>query len=113
MEGGDAWLLTSTALVLLMTPGLALFYGGMVRSKNVLNMLNMNIYCLGIVPIVWAVVGYSMSVGAGGPDNGWLGFLGFDSFWMNGVGSTPGDGEMLVKTLWLSLDPYMRGRQPQ
>ncbi|MDB2392304.1 ammonia channel protein, partial [Acidimicrobiaceae bacterium] len=46
--------MTSAALVLLMVPGLALFYGGMVRSKNVLNMLNMNFYCLGIVPIIWA-----------------------------------------------------------
>jgi len=42
MEGGDAWVLVATAMVLFMTPGLALFYGGMVRSKNVLNMLLMN-----------------------------------------------------------------------
>jgi len=94
MSGDTVWILAATALVLLMVPGLALFYGGMVRSKNVLNMLNMNMYCLGIVPIVWAVIGYSVSVGSGGPDNSWLGFFGFDNFWMNGVGATPGDGEM-------------------
>ena len=94
MSGDTVWILAATAMVLLMVPGLALFYGGMVRSKNVLNMLNMNIYCLGIVPIVWAVLGYSISVGAGGSGNGWLGFLGFDNFWMNDVGATPGDGEM-------------------
>ncbi len=61
MEGGDAWLLVSTALVLFMIPGLALFYGGMVRSKNVLNMLLMNLYCLGVVPIVWVLYGASVS----------------------------------------------------
>ena len=61
MEGGDiAWMLISTALVLFMVPGLALFYGGMVRSKNVLNMLNMNTYCLGIVPLLWVLVTFSL-----------------------------------------------------
>ena len=61
MESGDlAWMLTSTALVVFMVPGLALFYGGMVRSKNVLNMLMMNVYCIGIVPIVWVLVAYSL-----------------------------------------------------
>ena len=76
MSGDTAWIMTSAALVLLMVPGLALFYGGMVRSKNVLNMLNMNFYCLGIVPIIWAVVG--MSIANGDSDRKWLGF--FDRF---------------------------------
>ena len=53
MEGNIAWVLTSAALVLFMVPGLALFYGGMVRAKNALNMLNMNMWCLGVVPVVW------------------------------------------------------------
>ena len=64
MEGNTAWMLISTALVLFMVPGLALFYGGMVRSKNVLNMLNMNTYCLrhraaglGAVASHWETVG--------------------------------------------------------
>ena len=57
MEGNIAWILTSAALVLFMIPGLALFYGGMVRAKNALNMLNMNMWCLGIVPVVWVLVG--------------------------------------------------------
>ncbi|MEM9201320.1 MAG: ammonium transporter [Actinomycetota bacterium] len=62
MESGDiAWLLISTALVLFMVPGLALFYGGMVRSKNVLNMLNMNTYCLGVVPLLWVLVTFSLA----------------------------------------------------
>lgn len=68
MESGDiAWMLTATALVVFMVPGLALFYGGMLRTKSVLNMLMMNLYCLGSVAIVWVVVGYSLSnSGSGG-----------------------------------------------
>lgn len=60
-SGHTAWLLTSAALVLFMTPGLAFFYGGMVRAKNVLNMLMMNFWCLLVVPILWVVVGYSLA----------------------------------------------------
>ncbi len=90
MSGDTAWIMASTALVLLMVPGLALFYGGMVRSKNVLNMLNMNFYCLGIVPLVWAGVGMSMANGNG--ENKWLGFFHFDEFWMNEpAGAEPRD----------------------
>ena len=61
MEGNIAWMLISTALVLFMVPGLALFYGGMVRSKNVLNMLNMNTYCLGVVPLLWVLFTFSLA----------------------------------------------------
>lgn len=60
------WLLVSAALVLLMVPGLALFYGGMVRRKNILNMLMMNMYCLGIVPLVWVLVGFSLASSGSG-----------------------------------------------
>ncbi len=71
MDTGDAaWVLTASALVLFMTPGLALFYGGMVRSKNVLGMLMQNFYCMGIVPLVWAVAGYSIAFGG---ENNWIG----------------------------------------
>lgn len=55
------WLLVCAAMVLFMVPGLALFYGGMVRRKNILNMLMMNMYCLGIVPLVWVLVGFSLA----------------------------------------------------
>ena len=47
-----------------MTPGLALFYGGMTRSKNVLNMLNMNVYCMGIIPVLWVILGFTLAFGA-------------------------------------------------
>ena len=65
--GNMSWLLISAALVLFMTPGLAFFYGGMVRSKNVLNMLMMNFWCLLTIPVLWAVIGYSIA-GANGAD---------------------------------------------
>ena len=61
--GDTAWMLTSTALVLLMTPGLALFYGGMVRAKGVLNMMMMSFVSMGIVAVLWVVYGYSMTFG--------------------------------------------------
>jgi Amt family ammonium transporter len=61
--GDTAWLLVSCALVLLMAPGLALFYGGMVRAKSVLNMMMMTFGALAVVVIVWTVVGYSLAFG--------------------------------------------------
>lgn len=57
--GDTAWLLAATALVLLMTPGLALFYGGMVRTKSVLNMLMMSFVSIALVTVVWLAGGYS------------------------------------------------------
>ncbi len=64
MDTGDtAWMLISTALVLLMTPGLAMFYGGMVRAKGVLNMMMMSFVSMGLVAVVWTLYGYSMTFG--------------------------------------------------
>lgn len=65
--GDTAWVLMGAALVLLMTPGLALFYGGMVRSKSVLNMIMMSFACMGIVTVVWVLYGFSLAFG---PDAG-------------------------------------------
>ena len=61
--GDTAWMLASAALVLLMTPGLAFFYGGMVRAKGVLNMLMMSISSMGVVTVLWVLYGYSMAFG--------------------------------------------------
>ena len=61
--GDTAWVLVSAAMVLLMTPGLAFFYGGMVRAKSVLNMLMMSVTTMGIVGVLWVIVGYSMAFG--------------------------------------------------
>jgi len=85
MDSGDtAWILTSTALVLFMTlPGLALFYGGLVRSKNVLSVLMQCFAITCIATIVWVVVGYSMAFGDGGAANDWLG--GFSRIFLSGL----------------------------
>ena len=73
VDAGDtAWVLGSAALVLFMTPGLALFYGGMVRSKNVLSIMIQNLACIAVVSVVWAVAAYSLAFG---PDAGG-GFIG-------------------------------------
>ncbi|HEX8004515.1 MAG TPA: ammonium transporter [Mycobacteriales bacterium] len=65
--GNTAWVLTSAALVLFMTPGLAFFYGGMVRAKNVLGMLMQNVFAMGLVSVLWAFVCFSLAFGDGGP----------------------------------------------
>ncbi|HIJ77723.1 MAG: ammonium transporter [Desulfobulbaceae bacterium] len=89
MNSGDtAFMLIATALVMLMTPGLALFYGGMVRSKNVLSTILQSFICLGIVSIIWVLYGYSLAFG---PDVG--GFIGnLDLAGLKNVGLTPGPG---------------------
>jgi ammonium transporter, Amt family len=61
--GDTAWMLASSALVLLMTPGLAFFYGGMVRARSVLNMIMMSISAMGVVTVLWVLYGYSMAFG--------------------------------------------------
>src|SRR3954449_7718827 len=61
--GDTAWMLASAALVLLMTPGLAFFYGGMVRAKGVLNMIMMSFSAIGVVTVLWVLYGYSLAFG--------------------------------------------------
>jgi Amt family ammonium transporter len=87
MNTGDtAFILIATALVMLMTPGLALFYGGMVRSKNVLSTILQSFICLGIISIIWVFYGYSLAFG---PDLG--GFIGnLDWAGLKGVGLDAG-----------------------
>lgn len=75
-SGNTAWVLTSAAVVLFMTPGLAFFYAGMVRSKNVLGMLMQNFFSMGLVSVLWAVVGFSIAFGDGGGFIGNLDFAG-------------------------------------
>jgi Amt family ammonium transporter len=74
--GDTAWLLLCTALVLLMTPGLAFFYAGMVRAKNVLAMLMQNYVAIGVVSVTWVLLGYTLAFGHGGSLLGGLHFLG-------------------------------------
>jgi Amt family ammonium transporter len=82
LNGGDtAWMLASTALVLLMTPGLAFFYGGMVRTKSVLNMMMMSMVTMGIVSVLWVIYGFELAFGHSA-DSPWYGGIGF-----SGLGS--------------------------
>ena len=84
--GTTAWMLTSTALVLLMVPGLAMFYGGLVRTKNVLGTMMHSFVAMGIMSILWVTVGYSMSFG---PNvlGGWFGWNN-DYFMLQGIDET-------------------------
>ena len=83
--GDNAWMLTSAALVLMMTgPGLALFYGGLVRRKNVLSTMMHSFFMMCLVSVIWALVGYSLAFSEGTPFIG-----GFKYVFLNGVGSAP------------------------
>src|SRR5436190_5672618 len=80
-QADTAWMLVSTALVLLMTPALAFFYGGLVRSKNALNTMMMSFIALGFVGVVWAIIGYTLAFGVG---NDYIGDLA--NVFLKGVG---------------------------
>src|ERR1700691_5498542 len=83
--GDNAWMLVSAALVLLMTgPGLALFYGGLVRRKNVLSTMMHSFIMMAIVTVIWAIYGYSLAFSEGSPFIG-----GFKYLILNGVGRDP------------------------
>jgi Amt family ammonium transporter len=82
--GDTAWVLMSSALVLLMTVGLAFFYGGLVRPKNSLNTMMMSVVALGVIGVQWVVVGYSLGFA---PGSGWLG--GLEWVFFRGVGLAP------------------------
>jgi Amt family ammonium transporter len=83
--GDNAWMLISSALVLMMTgPGLALFYGGLVRRKNVLGTMMQSFILMGLVTVIWAVAGYSLVFAEGSPFVG-----GFRYLFLNGVGAAP------------------------
>ena len=84
-SGDTAWILASTALVLLMTPGLAFFYGGMVRTKSVLNMMMMSIITVAIVSVLWVVYGFELAFGHKS-DSPWFGNISF-----SGLGSQVDD----------------------
>ena len=93
--GDNAWMLISAALVLLMTgPGLALFYGGLVRRKNILGTMMQSFAMMGLVTVIWAVVGYSLAFGHG---NAFIG--GFEHLFLRGVGLDP--------------QPRLRGHHPR
>jgi Amt family ammonium transporter len=99
IDAGDtAWVLTATALVMLMTPALALFYGGLVRRKNVLSILMQCMFVLSLVSVTWVLIGYTLAFGK---DVNGLGIIGnLDNLGLKGVGSDPGP---YAKTIPASL----------
>ncbi len=97
-SGSLTWVLVSAAMVLFMTPGLAFFYGGMDRSRNVLNMLMMNFYCVLIVPVVWVIVGFSLAQGGTGN------FIGnFDHVFLDGIGILDDNGGKMATIAFLGM----------
>jgi Amt family ammonium transporter len=98
--GDTAWVLASSALVLFMTPGLALFYGGMVRAKNVLGMLMANFFTISIVTLIWPLIGYTLAFGpdVGGGIIGSLDFLG-----LRDVGADPIEGQTVPSSLFMAF----------
>jgi len=99
MDTGDtAWMLTSTALVMIMLPGLALFYGGLVRRKNVLSTVMHSFFGLALVSVVWVIVGFTLAFGPDVNGSGLIGNLDFAMF--NGVGQAP-------STVYATTIPFM------
>src|SRR5262245_15010947 len=99
MVGADvAWMLMATALVLLMTPGVAFFYGGMVPARSVISTKLQSFVCLGFIGLLWAVCGYSLVFTEG---SGFIG--GFRHFMLVGVGMTPNAtyGTTIPETLFM------------
>lgn len=97
-SGDTAWMLTSTALVLIMTPGLAFFYAGMVRNKNAVSTLYQNFIPLGIIGVLWAIIGYSLAFSGGSS------FIGDTSFAMlKGVGQEPLEGSTIPHLLFMAF----------
>ncbi|MGH2727369.1 MAG: ammonium transporter, partial [Actinomycetota bacterium] len=91
-QADTAWLLASSALVMFMTPGLALFYGGLVRAKNVLATIMQSFFALGLISIVWMVIGYTLGFG---PDKGkFIG--GLDFMFLRDVGAEVGPFDTLT-----------------
>jgi ammonium transporter, Amt family len=86
-SGDTALVLLSAGLVMLMTPGLAFFYGGLVRAKNVVHTMNLSIVVMGVAGVIWALVGYSLAFSPGGPYDAVLGGLRWAG--LSGVGDAP------------------------
>lgn len=94
METGDiAWMLTASALVLLMTPGLAFFYGGLVRGRNIVNTIMMSFMAMAVATVVWVLWGYSLAFTDGGGANSFIG--GFDLLGLSGIDAVENPGDMI------------------
>ena len=97
IETGDvSWMLIATVLVMLMTPALALFYSGLVKQRNVLNTLMMSMVSLGVVSLLWALIGYSLAFA---PGNSFIG--GLDYLALKGVGQSPLSDSVIPHQLFM------------
>jgi Amt family ammonium transporter len=97
--GDTAWMLTATALVLMMTPALGLFYSGLVRAKNTLNTFMMSVGALGVATVTWAILGYSFAFTRG---NGFIG--GFGHVLLRGVTFAPRAGTAIPQLLFMAFE---------
>src|SRR5881409_3788140 len=97
--GDTAWMLIATALVLMMTPALGLFYAGLVRSKNTLNTFMMSIAALGVVTIAWVCVGYSLAFDGSGALVG-----GLHHAFLHGVGFDASGGRTIPDLLFMAFE---------
>lgn len=98
-SGNTAWMLVASAMVLFMTPGLAFFYGGLTRNKNVVATIMQSFICTGVVALIWVTFGYSLAFG---PDQG-LGLIGnFDHIGLKGVGAEP-DGNGVPALMFMAF----------
>ena len=94
--GDTAWMIVATGLVLFMTPGLAFFYGGLVRRKNVLSVLMQCFMCMSLMTVIWILFGYSLAFGG---DGGFIGNM--DYAFMKGVGQEPKEGQTIPHVLFM------------
>jgi ammonium transporter, Amt family len=97
--GDTAWMLVATALVLMMTPALGLFYAGLVRAKNTLNTFMMSVGALGVVTVAWALIGYSLAFSHG---NSFIG--GFGNVFLRGVTFAPRPGTAIPHLLFMAFE---------
>lgn len=108
-SGDTAWLLMSSALVLLMTPGVAFFYSGLVASRNVINTINMCFICLAVIPILWAIAGFSLTFSEGNRFIGglqWIGLSGMEHTLHKGT-NVPELAYMLFQMMFAVITPAL------
>ncbi|HEU0287731.1 MAG TPA: ammonium transporter [Nocardioidaceae bacterium] len=103
VHADTAWVMTSAALVLLMTPGLAFFYGGMVRVKSVLNMLMMSFITIAVVTVLWVLYGYSFAFG----ESATRLFGGFDNFGLHGLSGGPALSFVAFQLMFAIITPAL------
>ena len=108
MNSGDtAWSLISIALVMLMTPGLAFFYGGLVRERNVINTMKMSFIALGVIALLWATIGYSLAFAPGNGLIGGLEYFGLDGVGMEPTGTIPHLAFMAFQMMFAIITPAL------